>query len=259
MSWATRRRLLILFVLLVIIGGIVFWRKADTIFMAPSCSDGLKNGDESGIDCGGTMCSTLCTSQVSEPTVLWKRSFAVTDDVYNAVAYIENKNAAATRAIAYEFRLYDANDILAARRTGVTVIPPLGRYAIVETGIQSGTATVAYTAFSFSSVPAKWERLPAQIASLRLTTGAATLDETGPFPKLTALVTNPSPTIELSNTIVAAVLFDANDNAVNVSRTLIPSLPGQRSAPVTFTWPRKLSAPVVRYEILPIVDVFHTK
>lgn len=259
MSWASRRRLLIVFILLVGIGGIVFWQRADVIFTAPTCSDGVQNGDEQGPDCGGTMCSTLCSSQASTPTVLWKRAFAVTDDVYNAVAYVENKNAAATRAIAYEFRLYDANDVLAARRTGVTVIPPLGRYAIVETGIKSGSASVAYTVFAFSSSPATWERLPANIASLKLVTSAIKLDETGPIPKLTAVVTNTSPTIELSNTVVAAVLFDANDNAVNVSRTLISSLPGQRSAQVTFTWPRKLSAPVVRYEILPIVDVFRAK
>lgn len=259
MSWASRRRLLIVLILLVVIGGIVFWQKADVIFTAPTCSDGVRNGDEAGVDCGGTMCSTLCASQITMPTVLWKRAFAVTDTVYNAVAYIENKNPAATRAIAYEFRLYDANDVLAARRTGVTVIPPLGRYAIVETGIQSGSASVAYTAFAFSNAPATWERLPAEIASLKLLTSASKLDESGPIPKLTTVVANTSPTIELSNTVVAVVLFDANDNAVNVSRTLIPSLPGQRSAPVTFTWPRKLSAPVVRYEILPIIDVFRAK
>ena len=33
---------------------------------APSCSDGVSNGDETGVDCGGS-CSTLCTADLYEP------------------------------------------------------------------------------------------------------------------------------------------------------------------------------------------------
>ena len=259
MTWAARRRLFILFLLALFIGGLVFWHETPNIFRAPTCSDGKQNGDEQGIDCGGTMCTVMCTSQIQLPTVLWARSFAVTSNVYNAAAYIENKNNAATRQIAYEFRLYDANNILISRRDGVTLIPPLGNFVVVETGIQSGMAAVAHTTFDFSSAPAVWERVPAVAKGIAVGTSNVSLDTTDPIPKLSLSVSDPSPSLSLKNTVVAAVLYDASDNAVNVSRTIIPSLKPGSSTPVVFTWPSKLSAPVVRYEILPVIDVFDVK
>jgi len=56
-----------------------------------NCFDGLLNGDERGIDCGGG-CVRICAIDVLPPKALWAQSFRVTDGQYNAVAYIENKN-----------------------------------------------------------------------------------------------------------------------------------------------------------------------
>ncbi len=259
MSWASRRRLFIFIIVIAAVGGLAFWHYSPDIFRAPTCTDGKQNGTETGIDCGGTMCTNLCTAEVRLPTILWSRAFAVTDSVYNATAYVENKNDAATRAIPYEFRLYDANDILVARRIGTAIIPPLGRYAIIETGIAVGNATVKRTAFEFSKTPARWDRIPAATEKLRANTSDISFDATTSTPRLNALLTNPSPTVTLSNTLVAAILYDADDNAVNVSQTLIQTLSPGASAPLSFTWPRALSAPVVRYELVPIIDVFNAQ
>lgn len=258
MSWAARRRLVIFLVACVIVGGGVFYFLSPSIFKAPMCTDGKQNGTETGIDCGGT-CTNLCSFEVRLPTILWSRSFAVTDSVYNAVASIENKNDAGVRAIPYEFRLYDSNGILVARRDGTARIPPLGRFAIVETGIVVGNGIVARTTFEFSSNPVLWERIPSEIEKLSLSTNSIKLDTSGTTPRLSAMLTNPSSTVTLNNTVVAAILYDANDNAVNVSRTLVQKIDPEGSAPVFFTWPRALSAPVVRYDIIPIIDVFDSK
>lgn len=255
MTWASRRRLLIILIVLVVIGGISFWHYSPVVFRAPECTDGVQNGTETGVDCGGS-CTTVCTSDIKLPTVSWSRSFAVTDSVYNAVAYVVNKNDAGTRALPYEFRLYDTNDILVARRDGVALIPPLGRYAIVETGITVGTAKVLRTTFDFSATPVLWEKIPDAIKKLNLSTSAVTFYENGPIPRLNALLTNTSPTATLRNTKVAAILYGADDNAVHVSQTFIQTLSPLASAPVSFTWPRAFDVPVVRYEIIPVIDVF---
>ena len=259
MTWAARRRIIIVCIVIAFLGSIVYWHELPNIFKAPTCSDGIQNGDETGIDCGGTMCSTMCTADITLPTVLWVRSFPVTPDVFNAAAYIQNKNDAATRAIPYEFRLYDSKSILIARRDGVAIVPPLGNYMIVEPGIQTGSATVASTTFDFSATPATWERVPDSEGKLRVSTSNSLLDVSGSIPKLSATVTNPSPTVKLYNTTVAAVLYDADDNAVNVSRTVIPVLGPQASTPVVFTWPQTLGVPIVRSELLPIIDIFNAK
>ncbi len=257
MTWANRRRLFIVLILVVVIGGLSFWHYSPSIFVLPTCSDNKQNGDEVGVDCGGSMCTNLCTSQIKIPTVLWQRSFPVTSSVYNAAAYIVNKNDAAARAIPYEFRLYDANNLLVARRDGVALVPPLGRYAIIETGIEVGLAKVARTTFDFSATPVVWEHIPAATEKLFTTTTGITLDATGTIPRLNALLNNSSPTATLNNTFVAAILYGADDNAVNVSQTLIQTLSPLASAPIVFTWPSAFVTPVVRYEIIPVIDVFH--
>ncbi len=223
------------------------------------CTDGVQNGDEAGIDCGGTMCTNLCTSQVRVPTILWARAFPVTENVYNVAAAIENKNNAGTRAIPYEFRIYDKDNILLARRDGVALVPPLGRYTIVETGIQTANASVGTTTFAFSSTPALWERIPDDVAHLRVSTSNIALDTTGVVPKLSATLRNSSPTVTLTNTVISAVLYDASDNAVNVSKTIVPMLGPGASQTAVFTWPHAFPTPVVRYDIIPVVDVFHTE
>ena len=257
MTWASRRRLLIVFILVVAVGGISFWHFSPVLLKAPTCTDGKQDGDELGVDCGGTMCTDMCSSQITLPTVLWYRSFPVTDTVYNAAASIQNTNNAGTRAIPYEFKIYDKNNILLARRDGVALIPPLGNYVIVETGIQVGTTPVGSTAFTFSSTPVVWERIPDAVSRLRVTSSNTAFDTTGVVPRLSAMLTNASPTATLNNTSVSAVLYDANDNAVNVSKTVIPTLGPGASANAVFTWPQTLPSSVVRFDIIPVIDVFH--
>ncbi len=260
MTWALRRRILILLIVIIVVGGLSFWHYSPSIFKAPTCTDGIQNGTETGIDCGGNMCTNLCTFEVKLPTILWSRAFAVTDTVYNATASIENKNDAAVGSIPYEFRLYDANNILVARRDGTALIPPLGRYAVIETGIAVGNGVVVKrTTFEFSSTPALWKRISESVKNLRVATSNIAFDASNPIPRLTALLTNPSPTVTLNNTLVGAILYDADDNAVNVSQTLVQILSPGASTPIVFTWPRPLPATVVRYEIIPVIDVFHAK
>ena len=255
MTWAARRRLMIVLIILLALGGFAWYKLYPVFHKVPICTDNIKNGDETGIDCGGS-CTLVCTAEVTIPNVLWSRSFAVTDTVYNAVAYVENRNAAATKAIPYEFRIYDTDGIFVARVQGMTKVPGAGHYAIVETGIAVGTSKVGRTTFEFSKNPVRWERVSDDAMKLNVLTNNLKLDISGSVPKLSANVVNPSPTITLSDTIVAAILYDANDNAVNVSRTIVPTLAPQASAPIYFTWPRAFSAPVVRYQLVPIIDIF---
>ncbi|MEI8130768.1 MAG: hypothetical protein WCG55_04680 [bacterium] len=258
MTWAMRRRIFILFIIFIVFGGLTFWHYSAQIFVTPSCTDGVRNGDETGIDCGGTMCTTMCATEVRTPTILWFRSFPVTDTVYNAAALIENKNNGATRSLPYEFRLYDKDNILLARRDGVAVVPPLGRYVIVETGISVGATKVGATEFSFSNTPSVWERIPETVSKLRIGSSSISLDTSGIVPRLSATLTNFSPTIALTNTVVAAVLYDDQNNTVNVSKTVVPEFAPNSNTSVTFTWPQAFPRPVARYDIVPIIDVFHT-
>ena len=123
-SWSTRRKsLYIIGTMLVFLFALALpvWF---VTYKAPSCTDGLKNQGELGIDCGGP-CSLLCKAHALDPIVRWQRAFKVKDGVYNALAYVENPNLdSGVRKISYRFKLYDSGNLLIYERQGSTFIPP---------------------------------------------------------------------------------------------------------------------------------------
>lgn len=258
MTWAGRRQL---FIALLIFGSIfsfLFWHFRSVIYVAPLCTDGKQNGDEVGVDCGGS-CINFCSSQIKNPIVIWRRAFPVTDSVYNAVAYIENGNDAAIQSIPYEFRLYDDKGSFITRVQGTTALNPLGRYAIVETGIKVGNLKVEKTTFEFGKPTAQWVRVPEEIKKLRTSVDDVKITDTQTMPKVSASIRNTSPTVTLSDTYISAILYDANDNAINVSRTYVDTLHPNEAIPIYFSWPKPFGSTVARYEIIPLLDIFHTK
>ena len=82
MSWAMRRRFIyggsVLLVLTLVLGAL-FW---DFLYSAPTCTDGKKNGDEKGIDCGGS-CQILCTTDALTPVVIFAKVFNISGDICN--------------------------------------------------------------------------------------------------------------------------------------------------------------------------------
>ncbi len=253
MSWSLRRQLTIVLALLIIAGGVGFLVYSPKIFIAPTCSDMKQNGEEKGIDCGGT-CATMCVSETHDPVVLWSRSFPITDSVYNAIAYVENQNAGALQSLPYEFRFYDEKGVFVARVQGSALIPPLGRYAIVATGVQAGNAKITRTTITFGDHK-PWTRIPEKIANIRVATSNIRYEK-DPMPRLSATLSNISPVTPLSNVSVTAILYGTSGNAVAVSTTIVPQLAPSASTDVYFTWPKSFSEEVVRFEIIPVIDVF---
>jgi hypothetical protein len=103
-----------------------------------------------------------------------------------------------------------------------------------------------------------WLRVPEDLLGVHVNIKDVKLKDFDTTPRLSAMVSNPSPTIGLKNTVISAIMYDANDNAINVSKTLLPSLGANVSAPIYFTWPNPITTPVVRYDVVPIIDIFHT-
>ena len=91
-QWSRNRKkiifAIIVFVLVVLIGAPLFF----LFYRAPTCSDKKQNGDETGVDCGGS-CQLLCTAE-SLPLILKgdPRVLAVKDNAFEIVALIENSN-----------------------------------------------------------------------------------------------------------------------------------------------------------------------
>lgn len=232
MSWAMRRRLIyggsVLLVLALIFGGI-FWK---LLYSAPTCSDGTKNGDEKGIDCGGS-CKNLCTSDALKPVVIWAKVFNISGDVYSAVAFVENPNLNSDNAKAeYEFRLFDKDNRLITVIDGETSIPKGKKFAVFETGITLKNSKPKSADFKFVKFSA-WEKDLEKEDGVSLEYGTVISASTSP--RITGVITNKSlGTIQSLELVVFA--FDNNENVIGASRTFVDNLGRGTSQDFVFTW-----------------------
>lgn len=257
MSWAGKRQITYLGGLFLFIGLVLFGLFYNVIFVDPNCHDGKQNGDEVGIDCGG-LCSRMCMSQVSEPVVLWSRAFKVVDNTYNLLAYVENQNkTGAVQTAPYEFRVYDENGILIAKREGTTFIPANQRFAVFESRIDAGNSTPKSVTFQFNG-PFTWYHKAPTIQTQPIRIEKKELNDSDPSsPVLSAQVVNDS-VYDLPAFDVIAILYDENSNAIAVSKTHRDGVASNSKSNISFTWPSAFTGnPVVR-DLLLSVDPFTT-
>jgi len=258
MSWALRRQLLWIAALIVFLGAFGFLIISPYINKAPTCFDKEQNGDEGGMDCGGS-CAIACTFQVDQISVLWARTFQVIPGRYNAVAYLENHNKnTAIYKIKYKFRFSDKNDIYIGKREGETFIPPGSKMAVFEAGIGVGNSIPVYTAFEFTETPV-WSKVSEdKIKQLKVLVSDIKLENQNTSPHLSAIIKNDSLFI-VPEVGVVAVLYDETGNAVSASRTYLDVLGSEESKEVNFTWPEPILGNIIAKEIIPMYNIFLVK
>ncbi|MCA9352431.1 hypothetical protein KC866_03545 [Patescibacteria group bacterium] len=255
-KWSVRRKrriLIVIGVLLVIVFVLLFVQVENS--KQPTCFDNVQNGQETGIDCGGT-CSRVCQEEINNLVVWWERPFQVAPGVYNTVAYIENQNlSSGIQELFYEFRLYDRDNILVAEPVqGSTFIEPNKRSAVFASGINTGD-NEAYTVFFHINDVQNWNRVSQDYSYNLFTIGEPTLTNQTVAPKLSALVRNES-FINFENVPVVAILYNQKGNAIAASQTFIDILNQGTQEQVFYSWPEPFDDVVARIEIIPRIDPF---
>ncbi len=248
-SWAKQRQLMygsavVLFFALVI-GVPVYLMFFNN---APTCSDGKKNGSETGIDCGG-QCVVACARDVlPQPIVLWARPFVVAQGLNNLVAYIQNPNVNyVADPVEYLFRVYDKDNVLLGMRIGRIAIPPTKSFPIFEQAFDSGFQKPVKAYFEFTE-PLVWKKFSSvkpefDVIDKRLRNASSS-------PRLDATLINK--TIDTyRNVEVVALVYDTDGNAIAASRTIVDVLYGNSEAPLVFTWPLGFKADTSKIEIIP--------
>lgn len=223
----------------------------------PTCFDGVQNGDERGIDCGGS-CVQVCQSDTRNVVIEWARTTRVAGDVYNAVAYVENQNRnAGIGEISYVFRIYDDNNIIIAERFGTTFIQPNERAVIFEPSIMTGNRIPYETFFEFTSAPT-WVTTSERYERRVITVGEQTLKNTDTRPRLEATIRNTTlqPVYDIE---AVAIIYDQEGIARATSATTVEAILGSDTATVLFTWPEAFAFSVARAEIIPKINVFSTR
>ena len=244
-AWATKQRSKILFGL-VSIGFIVFAAYIMIgMYRPPSCFDKKLNQDEIGIDCGGG-CSLMCASQIKPLNTVWSRAIQATPTLWSALAYVENPNPTGkVDAARYRFTLYNRNNEIIAERENSIFITQGGIVPVFEGRIELLNQIPYRTEFEWIE-PLIWT----QMRSLyTLAVEEQELSSSYTQPEITASLVNKEP-FPLTDIEVVAIVFDANNNAVGISKTYVDLISARGKSPITFSWTSPFTAPAERWQLI---------
>lgn len=244
--WAAMRKLVYgssVLLFLFFVGVIVYFG----VFYEPSnCFDGAQNGSERGVDCGGA-CELVCKMDVVDPTIKWARAFRAAPGLYNAVAYVENRNDGVGAVdIPYHFTLYDDRGEVITTVAGKTTLPPGNVYAVFEDRISVGNTIPEKTTFDFDT-NTPWTKM--EKGKEQFYVQSKELVNADFKPKLHANILNRS-LDDVRDVEAIATIFDARGSPLTSSRTIVPLFRRQEEKKVTFTWPEPI-AKTVRSCIVP--------
>jgi hypothetical protein len=215
----------------------------------PTCFDGVKNGDEAGVDCGGA-CELVCAFDAQMPIIHWDESFNVREGTWSAVAYVENPNNAYALNVPYAFKLLDSGGVLVAEKKGNAYIPPQQNFAIIEPAITVGNRLPSQEFFAFDEGDMSWIR--ADNATPNLSVSNVSLSERGGVTRLSASIFNPD-TRSVGGIQATGILYDINGNAIAASETFIEGIAPNSSQEAIFTWPREVAGEATKKEVLYVV------
>jgi hypothetical protein len=249
-QWSINRKrfilALIILILAVLVGAPIFL----FFHKAPSCFDKLKNGDETGVDCGGS-CSLVCTTDTL-PLIMKgdPRVIRVATSTYEVVAYIQNPNVSADILNApYTFNIYGANSPVPVKIiTGETFVPKNASFGIFQGPFNIVGAIPSRVTFNWADGALVWQKDLSAVPDLKVTD--ALLTNTDFEPRLEANLSS-SYLNTISNIELVTFIYDDNGNTVGASRTFVDTLNVGETAPLVFTWPAPFVGKSATFDIIP--------
>ena len=230
--WSVRRKIniiLTMFTVGVFVAAVIIF---SLLYNPPTCDDGIQNGQEFGVDCGGP-CPAMCAERPRRLLDVWTRAFPLTDGVYAAVAYIENQNENwYVPSVQYEIVLYDKERSIITRASKKTAIMPNGVTPIFVPHILTGKSTVATASFRFTEEP----RFVRYDGAYNFTFSDIRTDvRDNMSPRVDAVVTNAGDTTAAAANFIV-IVYDEDGVAIAASRTFEEYMEPGESRRIQFTW-----------------------
>lgn len=251
-QWAARRKIIIFGIvalaLLLIVGIPAFLVSRDK----PDCANGVLDGDETGVDCGGS-CQLICTPEVL-PLITRgdARLLKIASSTYEIVVVVENPNINGEVVRApYAFAVYSS-----ASRNPLKVFEKetyIGRnstFALFEGPFTLEGEGPFRVVFEWGE-NLSWKKSDTAkpiiaVENMNLIVSSST------SPRLEARLSNRSEREE-RNIEAIALLTDASGNIVAAGKTFVDSLPRASSVPIVFSWPDAFDPEPVSIRIIPHV------
>lgn len=247
--WSSRRKrltfLLVLLSLIILVGVPAGF----LLYEPPICTDLKHNGDEEGVDCGGS-CQLLCPAQ-SLPLVLKgdPRVLEVVPGFYEVVAVVENPNATAqVERGRYTIKLFESASTTPVKIIEAeTFIPRSSTFVIFQGPFDMGEVVPTRATLEWRPETLVWKRNEDPKPNISVRNVELSGEETQP--RVTALLVNSS-LERVSNVELVALISDQRGNIIASTKTIVETVDRGESVPVIFTWPRPFGSENVSIEVV---------
>lgn len=244
MDGRIQKQLIIGLVFILIFSGIGYGIYSGLVIEA-SCTDGIMNGQEEGLDCGTLACGKTCEPAIMPLNIITSKFFKVGDGDYDFVAQISNPNTS-YGASRVEYHL-DAFNYL-----GATYILPGQTKWLVLTALKSPKESGDINLVIDN---AQWEKLdiPNNVINFVLRRKDYRLTAKGS--ELEAVLYNDS-NFDFDKIDVAVILFDEAGSVIGVNRTDIRTFVSKSERGFNVAWPFALSGNAVRQDVEALTNLF---
>lgn len=237
MEWSQKRRIfysLIFVGVIILLAAYPIYRIA---YKAPTCFDGVKNGDETGVDCGGG-CSLVCVSDILAPRIVWSKAFPLNGGKYDVAAYVENVNSGAgLKNARYTIQVIDNKGAVLAEKQGATELAPGSRVLLFETGVSVSGVPDSVNAIFNSSDLTQW--MKATTAASPVVTKNQQIINADSSPRFNAVLVNTDQVNDVTNLSLSAIIYDSYKNPIAVSKSFVDRIPKGSEQGIFFTWPNR--------------------
>ena len=224
-----------------------------TFSETPTCSDGIQNQDESGIDCGGS-CAYLCRAEQLPPTVLFTKALNNGVGRTSIIASVENKNPrAAAKNVPYRVTLYGAKQSFIQEVTGTFDLSPGATVPVFIPSIPSGRQAVVSAFLTVDASSLQWFTLTNDSRVIPIVSNTKQ-GGTPSAPRIEATLTNPSITV-LTNVRVIVLVRNEKGDIIAASQTIVSTIPAQGNATATFTWSTAFPSIPASVEVVPSIPL----
>ncbi|PID83674.1 hypothetical protein CSB11_00135 [Candidatus Campbellbacteria bacterium] len=247
--WAFKRKIIVYIVFFIIIALIAIYYINKFTNKPPTCFDGLQNGKEEGVDCGGD-CQYVCLNKVVPINGLWAKSFDVGNGFSNTVAYIENPNYDYEVKASYKIKNIDEEGVVLNDVTRDIVLKPGEKKMIFIPHIKTGNIKIKRTLVSTGAVvqAEKKERFKQKI-----TVASKILKTDGNQTQLQVGLRNLD-IKDVKNVEVVATLSTKKGVVFEVGKTFVERIKKKEEVKVNFTWQKIIDDKDVIIEVYPRIE-----
>ncbi len=259
MEQSTKKRLIIGLVYLVFFASI-FWFLHSIFAPKPTCTDGIKNQNEQGVDCGG-VCSVGCQKIEAKDltageTGIVETSVAGEYDFYGMV--INPNNVYGGKFFSYDIKFKDETGAILAEKQGENFILPGDRKYVIENNIKLSKLP---TSIDFSVSNPVWVELDDLYEKPDLKIVNKKYAEIGSgigFSEAKGLLQNNSP-FDFALIQIKIILRDAAGKIIALNATEMRTVKSKEDRDFRVFWPNRFLGVVSNVETQVDVNIFDSE